>query len=186
MTNTPPRKPGDPQNINIKAGNGSVIAGHDINGPVIINQPPPQPTAAQLYKIGLDALRAGMYVESIESLEKSILQEFRHETLYTLALAQLHGKRPQLLTYPQAEQVDRLLSQACSNPNSPAHYFFLRAIIYHDFYLVKGFRDDRQPIQALLEQGFERPFLRKRYEEMLQQINASDCPVVQFLQDHLQ
>ena len=169
-----------------KADNMSGVVAQRIQGNVYnIHQGMQAPTAQDLLMRGVGLVRARAYQEAATMLTQSLLAAPSGDGNYYLALALLHGKRPEVLTYSQAVSIRQKLAAACSLDGSKAHYWFLRALVEYDFFLVNGFTNDVDEIEDLLDTAERCKLTRSFLTELLEHVPAHNNEVYEFIRKYL-
>ena len=142
-------------------------------------------SANDLLQRGVQLLRAGAYEESFAPLNQSLIASPSPDANYYLALATLRGKRPRSLTYSLAKTVDGRLQVACKLDPTKAHYWYLQALVKHDFFIENGFLDNVDEINDLLSTGDACTPIRAFIVELLNHVPAVDSPVYEIIQDRI-
>lgn len=107
------------------------------------------------------------------------------DAFYYRALANLDGKRPKFATKSIADKIDPDLAVAISLDPTQAHYYYLRALAKHDFYIGNGFTSDTRDIQALIDRAATYPVDIPKCRELIAHTNAANSVITAILLDRL-
>lgn len=173
----------------IQIGQGNTVSGvvaQSFQGTVYnVTQAPALPTAQDFLMRGAQLVRAKCYTEAIYPLNQSLMATPSADANYYLALASMQGQPPRALTYTQATTIRQKLEMACMLGPGKGHYWYLRALVEYDFFIVNGFSENINTVEDYLTAGDACPFNRSFLVELLNHVPALDCPVYQYLRDKL-
>ena len=149
-------------------------------GDVII---PSTPDAATLLKRGVQLIKARSYDAAIDALSQALKTEPTvADTHYYLAVALLKGRRPKVLNRAEAENISQYLQTACTLDDSRSHYYYLWALVKHDFYQLNGFGVKPPGVIELIEIGEQVVSDRKAIAEMRSLIaSVIDNPIYDYI-----
>ena len=130
-----------------------------------------EPLVGQLIAEAKGALRRKDYHNAREILNKVLTKGFNDaDVYYYSALAVLAGRRPKILGAAEIEEVIHKLNQAIAMNDSNGCYYYLKAIVLHDFSYLKGFIEDRSGVYKLLESAEYAGVDNAVFDEMLSHI----------------
>ncbi|MBV8252417.1 MAG: hypothetical protein JO154_07395 [Chitinophaga sp.] len=144
------------------------------------------PDVTSLVEKAIKSVQQSRYADALKLLD-TILQadDSIADAFYYRALANLNGKRPKFATKSIADRIDPDLATAITLNSTQAHYYYLRALVKHDFYLGNGFTADIGDIQKLINQAARCPVDKPKCKELLQHTNAANSEVIAILLQRL-
>jgi tetratricopeptide (TPR) repeat protein len=131
-------------------------------------------------------LQTGHYDESIQLLDKVLIaDEEIGDAYYYHGLALLKGRRPKSALKPNADKIIKDLDAAIGHDSQQAHYYYLLALVWYDFYVMNGFSVKQNKIECLLAKAECIPVDSPKCEELLRHTNFPDSPIVDMLKQRL-
>lgn len=127
-------------------------------------------------------LQTGHYEEALQQLDKVLLaDEEIADAYYYHGLAMLKGKRPKSALKTCADKITRNLSAAIGLDPRQAHYYYLLALVWYDFFVMNGFYVKQNEIESLLVEATSHPVDVPKCEELLRHTNFPNSPIVDIL-----
>ena len=110
------------------------------------------PEVAQYhFALGLSYLDQRLYGLSVTHLHRALGKTAREsDLLYSIALAQIEGKRPRVLKLSTVREIEKYLEAAIRLEPGRPHYKLLLAIVKYDYYVCNGLRVPPPEIDQLL------------------------------------
>jgi tetratricopeptide (TPR) repeat protein len=103
------------------------------------------------FALGLSYLDQRLYGLSVTHLRRALGKTAREsELLYSIALAQIEGKRPRVLKLSTIREIEKYLEAAIRLEPSRPHYKLLLAIVKYDYYVCNGLRVPPPEVDQLL------------------------------------
>ena len=152
-------------------GNYNAVSGHMGHSTVNITNIHQVLTedSAALLKRGIQLTQAHAYDYAIKALNLAIESDpSEPANYYYLALALLKGRRPKVLTRSEAEVISQYLQTSCALNDSHCEYYYLWALVKHDFYASHGFSVGTPNIVELLEKAIK---LKRNYKAIREMLN---------------
>jgi len=125
--------------------------------------------------MGICYLSLELYDLAIRSLAKTV-QEVpdNADSYYHYALALLRGKRPKLLTLAEIREVERYLNAAIKIDDTKSKYYYLWALVKHDFYRCNGLTIKAPTIEELIDEARSKSDDHAETAKMLERIEIGD------------
>ena len=131
-------------------------------------------------------MQTGHYGESLLLLDKVLIaDEEIGDAYYYHGLAILKGRRPKSALKSDADKIIRDLSAAISFDSQQAHYYYLLALVWYDFYVMNGFSVKQYEIESLLARAGCIPVDTPKCEELLRHTNFPESPIIDMLKQRL-
>jgi hypothetical protein len=131
-------------------------------------------------------LHTSHYDEALLLLDKVLIaDEEIADAYYYHGLAMLKGRRPKSTLKSSADKITRDISAAISLDPRQAHYFYLLALVWYDFYVMNGFSIKENEIESLLLKAERNSIDIPKCEELLRHTNFPDSPIVNILKKRL-
>jgi tetratricopeptide (TPR) repeat protein len=125
--------------------------------------------------MGICYLDLGLYDLATKYFTKAVEEKpDSGDTYYYYALSLLKGKRPKLLTLAEIRKVEEYLNAAIQIDDSKSKYYYLWALIKHDFYKCNGLAINSPSIEELLSEAKSRPYEDIEIKKMLQRVPIGD------------
>ena len=138
--------------------------------------------AAGMLEKAVRLLQTEHYDEALQLLDKVLLaDEEIADAYYYRGLALLKGKRPKSCLKPNADKITRDLSAAINLDPRQAHYYYLLALVWHDYFLLNGFYANQHEIRSLLVEADNYPIDIPKCKELLRHTNSPSSPIVDIL-----
>jgi tetratricopeptide (TPR) repeat protein len=113
-------------------------------------------------------LAAKYFARAIEQMPNS------GDVYYNYALALFRGRRPKVLTLTEIKKIEEYLNAAIQVDSSKAKYYYLWALIKHDFYVKNGLRITPPTFQELIYEAHSKSFEKSEIKKMLQHVPIDD------------
>lgn len=127
------------------------------------------------YGMGICYLHLCLYDLAIKYFSKAIeLLPDYSDTYYYYALALLKGRRPKILTFSEIKVIEEYINAAIQIDNTKAKYYYLWAIIKHDFYLMNGFKQKPPILIDVIKEARFKEFDKKSINELKSKIIVFD------------
>lgn len=154
-------------------------------GNVTLNLHTTEDVAGMLGK-AVRLLQTGHYDEALQLLNKVLVaDEEIADAYYYHGLAMLKGRRPKSALKSSADKITRDISAAINLDSQQAHYYYLLALVWYDFYVMNGFSVKQNEIESLLVKAESNPIDIPKCEELLRHTNFPDSPIVNILKQRL-
>ncbi|MCL0069648.1 hypothetical protein M1N85_02980 [Dehalococcoidia bacterium] len=125
--------------------------------------------------MGICYLDLGLYDLACKYLTKAIEQMPNSgDTYYNYALALFRGRRPKVLTLTEIKRIEDYLNAAIQIDNSKSKYYYLLALIKHDFYIKNGLKINPPTFRELIYEAYGKSFEKSEIEKMLQRVPIDD------------
>lgn len=103
------------------------------------------------FALGLSYLDQRLYGLSVAHLRRALGKTDREsDLLYSIALAEIEGKRPRVLRLATIHEIERYLEAAIRLDPSRPHFKLLLAVVKYDYYVCNGLRVPPPGIDQLL------------------------------------
>ncbi len=103
------------------------------------------------------------------------------DVYYHYALTLFKGKRPKVLPLTEIRKIEDYLNAAIQIDDSKSKYYYLLALIKHDFYIKNGLRINPPTYRELISEADSRPYERSEVEKMLQHVPINDPYLIDLL-----
>jgi len=104
-----------------------------------------------LFALGLFYLNLKLYDLAVKTFEKSMdINPEDSEIHYYYALSMIKGRRPKVLTLKEIQVIEKFINSAIQLGDK-AKYYYLAALINHDFYLGNGLKVPEPNYDELLK-----------------------------------
>jgi len=125
--------------------------------------------------MGICYLDLGLYDLASKYFAKAIDQIPDYgDAYYYRALALLKGKRPRVLTLKEIKEAEDYLSAAIQIDDSKSRYYYLWALLKHDYYIKNGLRVSPPTFEELIGEANSKPYDKSDIEKMLQRVPIND------------
>ncbi|MEM3112758.1 MAG: tetratricopeptide repeat protein [Candidatus Anstonellales archaeon] len=125
--------------------------------------------------MGICYLDLGLYDLASKYFAKAIEQIPDYaDAYYYYALALLKGKRPKVLTLTEIRKIEEYINAAIQIDNSKSKYYYLLALIKHDFYIKNGLKINPPSFEELICQANSLLYDRNEINKMLQRVPTND------------
>jgi len=132
--------------------------------------------------MGICYLDLGLYDLATKYFAKAVEQIPDYgDSYYYYALALLKGKRPKVLSLTEIKNIEAYLNAALQIDNSKSRYYYLWALIKHDFYIKNGLRLNPPTFEDLIGEANVRPYEKKEIEKVLQRVPINDQYLINLL-----
>ncbi len=129
--------------------------------------------------MGICYLSLGLYDLAIKSFAKTVEEvPDSADSYYHYALALLRGKRPKLLTLAEIKEVERYLNAAIMIDDTRSKYYYLWALVKHDFYRCNGLTIKPPTIEELIDEARGKSDDHAETVKMLEHIIMGDQDLV--------
>jgi hypothetical protein len=135
----------------------------------------------QLISDAKNSLKCKQYKHAQETFNKVLQRAPDNADIYFyLALSFIGGRRPKTLGPADAQKINSFIDMAIEKDRSKSHYFYLKAIIQYDFYVLNGFSDDIEKINGLLQAASNAvPHDKLIIEDMLKHTPGIDSEIAE-------
>lgn len=127
--------------------------------------------------LGLCDLAIRYFAKAVEGMPDNA------DAYYYYALAQLKGKRPKVLTLAEIRKIEEYLSAAIKIDDARSKYYYLWALIKHDFYRCNGLTMKPPSVEALIDEGKRKPYDDAEIKKMLDRIQIGDGDLVSLVRN---
>jgi len=125
--------------------------------------------------MGICYLDLGLYDVASKYFAKAIEQIPDYsDAYYYYALALLKGKRPKVLTLTEIKKVEDYLNAAIQIDDSKSRYYYLWALLKHDYFIKNGLRVSPPTFEELIGEANSKPYDKSDIEKMLQRVPIND------------
>lgn len=125
--------------------------------------------------MGICYLDLGLYDRAVKYFDKAIEQMPNSgDVYYNYALALFRGRKPKILTLTEIKRIENYLNAAIQIDDSKSKYYYLLALIKHDFYIKNGLRVNPPTFQELIYEAYGKSFEKSEIEQMLQHVPIED------------
>ncbi|MEM2144420.1 MAG: tetratricopeptide repeat protein [Candidatus Jordarchaeaceae archaeon] len=132
--------------------------------------------------MGICYLELGLYDLAIKYFSVAVEQIPNYaDAYYYYALALLKGKRPKVLTLTEIKKIEDYLKAAIQIDDTKSKYYFLWALIKHDFYIKNGLRVNPPTFEELITQGNCKQYEKDEIDKMLQLVPTNDSELVSLI-----
>lgn len=129
--------------------------------------------------LGLYYIDCAMYPFAVSSLMAAHqVAPMDPNILYYLALATLGGRPPRSLKMAEIRAIETYLNTAIQGSGNRAHYFYLWALVKHDYYAANGLRIPPPSIDQLVKQADRAVFDVSEVRHLLAHVPVHDNPLV--------
>ena len=125
--------------------------------------------------MGICYLDLGLYDLAIKYFAKAVEEmPDNGDSYYYYALALLRGKRPKISTLAEIRKIEENLNAAIKIDDTKSEYYYLWALIKHDFYTCNGLAVKAPTVEDLIGEARSRPYDDTEIRKMLQRIQIGD------------
>jgi len=100
------------------------------------------------------------------------------DAYYYYALALFKGRRPKILTLTEIRKIEEYLNAAIQIDNTKSKYYYLWALIKHDFYIKNGLKVNPPIFEELISQTDNKTYEQTEIEKMLQRVPINDQELI--------
>jgi tetratricopeptide (TPR) repeat protein len=100
------------------------------------------------------------------------------DVYYYYALALFKGKRPRVLSLTEIRKIEEYLNAAIQIDNTKSKYYYLWALIKHDFYIKNGLKVNPPTFEELISQTHNKTYEQTEIEKMLQRVPINDQELI--------
>ena len=105
------------------------------------------------------------------------------DVYYYYALALFKGRRPKVLTLTEIRKIEDYLNAAIQLDSSKSKYYYLLAVIKHDFYIKNGLKVNPPTFEELISQAKSKPYEETEIRKMLQLVPVNDQYLLNLLKN---
>lgn len=172
---------GNYNNVNQISGNHGGINIGQVTGQLTINQQV-QVNIEQLTADGSRMLRGKNYKKAYEAFDKvNSLDDSNPNLPFYLSLCILAGRRPKILKLTEINEIENYLESSIEYLAAGAHYYYLKAIILYDFYLLNGFDVEISSINGWLDKATDAVYDEVIINEMFKHMPGVDKEIADII-----
>jgi len=132
-----------------------------------------------LFALGICYLNLRLYDMATTYLAKSIeqLPDFS-ESYYYYALSLFKHRKPKVLTLTEIKKIEDYINAAIQIDCTKSKYYYLLALVKHDFYLKNGLKINPPTFEELIDLAESCSYEREEIEDILQHVPITDQELI--------